>query len=307
MITAFICLLALGLDRLFGEPTRAHPLVWFGELATRVEAALNVPGRGGRLSGAVALAILLAPLVGAALAVRLWLPAPGLWLLEALAVYLAVGWRSLTEHALAVARPLEAGDLPEARRRVGYMVSRDTSALDERGTAAAATESVLENGADAVFASLFWYMLAGLPGVVLHRLVNTLDAMWGYRTARYRRFGWAAARLDDVLNWLPARLTALSYALVGRTRQAMWYWRDQARAWDSPNAGPVMAAGAGALGVRLGGVATYHHERKTRPSLGPDDGENPSARTIHAALALVRRAVALWLAVLAIGGAAWTL
>ena len=173
------------------------------------------------------------------------------------------------------------------------MVSRDTAKMDTRAVAAAAVESVLENGNDAVFGALFWFLVAGAPGVLLFRLSNTLDAMWGYRTPRYLYFGWAAARLDDVLNFVPARLTALTYALIGKTRSALRCWRLQAPAWDSPNAGPVMAAGAGALELGLGGGAYYHGQWEERPPLGM--GSPPNASSIYAALQLVRSGVALWL------------
>ncbi|MNN69386.1 cobalamin biosynthesis protein [compost metagenome] len=135
---------------------------------------------------------------------------------------------------------------------------------------------------------------------MLYRRSNTLDAMWGYRNARFERFGWAAARIDDVLNYIPARLVALTYALLGKTALALRCWRRQAPQWDSPNAGPVMAAGAGALGVALGGPAVYHGELHERPVLG----EGPAARAedIHRAMDLVRQGVLLWLALLIIGG-----
>ena len=136
--------------------------------------------------------------------------------------------------------------------------------------------------------------------VLLFRLANTLDAMWGYRTPRYLRFGWAAARIDDVLNALPARLTALTYAVLGNTRSALNCWRTQSAAWDSPNAGPVMAAGAGALQVQLGGAAIYHGVEELRPQLG--EGAPAQARDIERALNLVYLGVLLWLVGLVIGG-----
>ncbi len=202
-----------------------------------------------------------------------------------------------------MAAALQVGDLPLARERVGLIVSRDTADLDEERISRATVESVLENGCDAIFGALFWFALAWTPGVVLYRLANTLDAMWGYRTPRYRDFGWAAARLDDVLNWLPARLTALSYVLVGTRPTLAWRcWRDQAPMWKSPNAGPVMAAGAGALGLALGGPARYRGEWQQRPALG--EGLAPRTEDIGRAVALVRRALWLWLGVILLGGLA---
>ena len=171
-------------------------------------------------------------------------------------------------------------------------MSRDTAALDETGIARAAVESVLENGNDAICGALFWYALAGPAGAVGYRLANTLDAMWGYRTPRYERFGKVAARIDDVLNVLPARLCAASYALAGDAVTAWRCWRTQARHWDSPNAGPVMAAGAGALGLGLGGAASYGGHAETRPALGA--GQAPRAADIGRACTLVRRAGVLW-------------
>jgi adenosylcobinamide-phosphate synthase len=155
---------------------------------------------------------------------------------------------------------------------------------------------VLENGNDAIFSTLFWFALLGGPGAVMFRLANTLDAMWGYRTPRFLHFGWAAARFDDVLNYVPARLTAISYALLGKCRQALTCWRTQAAAWDSPNAGPVMATGAGSLGVQLGGAARYHGEWEQRPALG--SGVRPGATDIARGVSLVRHAQWLWCAVL---------
>jgi len=290
---------ALLLDALLGEPKRAHPLVAFGRLADRLEQHFNgSAARGWRSHGVTAWCLAVLPLTLLAWLLSL-LPAVG-WLVEIVLLYLALGLRSLGEHALPVAQALWRHDLPEARRRVGSIVSRDTTPLDEEGVARAATESVLENGSDAVFAALFWFIVAGAPGVVLYRLSNTLDAMWGYRNARFDRFGWAAARIDDVLNYLPARLVALTYALLGRTRRALRCWRTQAPLWDSPNAGPVMASGAGALGVVLGGAAIYHGEVHARPELGR--GQAPQARHIEHALDLVWAGVGVWLLALLFGG-----
>ncbi|MBH8626180.1 cobalamin biosynthesis protein [Pseudomonas aeruginosa] len=298
-MSALLGILGVVLDARFGEPQGWHPLVAFGRLADRLERRFNRsrlagegdPGVGWRSHGVTAWVLAVLPLTLLAWALA-ELPYLG-WLVQALALYAALGLRSLGEHAEPVALALRAGDLDEARRRVGYLVSRDTRELDQAGVARAATESVLENGSDAVYAALFWFAVAGAPGVVLYRLSNTLDAMWGYRNARFERFGWAAAKIDDILNYLPARLVALTYALLGDTRQALRCWREQAPQWDSPNAGPVMAAGAGALGVSLGGAAIYHGELHQRPLLG--SGPQPQGRDIYRALARVRPGVLLWL------------
>jgi adenosylcobinamide-phosphate synthase len=287
------------LDRLFGEPRRWHPLVGFGRLAEAAEAALrrDMPGDpvGNRLRGLVAWSLVVLPFV----ALAAWFAHP---VLDALLLWLALGGRSLAEHARAIAAPLAAGDLPAARAHVGMIVSRDTTQLDADGVATAAVESVLENGNDAVFGALFWFFLLGGAGAVLFRLANTLDAMWGYRDARRIYFGWAAARIDDLLNFIPARLTALTYALLGRTQSALACWRAQAGAWGSPNAGPVMAAGAGALKVGLGGTATYHGRAEERPRLGV--GASPTAADIGRAVALVERGQWLWLALFVAWGVA---
>lgn len=301
-MTALVAAGAVALDWLLGEPKRFHPLVGFGHLAGSAERRLHggaeISPRAQRLRGMLAVALLLTPFV-AVTALLCALPAVGV-LFSVAALYFALGHKSLHDHARPVAMALAAGDEAEARRRVSLMVSRDSAALDAAG---AATESVLENGNDGVFGALFWFAVAGAPGAVLYRLANTLDAMWGYRNERYLHFGWAAARLDDVLNYLPARLTALTYAVLGRTRHALACWRVQAPAWDSPNAGPVMAAGAGALGVAIGGPARYEGQWHDRPVLGA--GAAPRREDIERALKLVRHGVVLWLAALwLIGGIA---
>ncbi|WP_430391285.1 adenosylcobinamide-phosphate synthase CbiB [Dyella sp. 20L07] len=295
-MTALTALLAVCLDAWVGEPRRAHPLVGFGWLTRAVESALYAKRR---TAGVLAWCCVVLPLVALTWLISAYLDAYSSWLAGAwnvLLLYLTIGYRSLADHALPVARALREGDLVAARSAVGRMVSRDTALLDETQVAAAATESVLENGNDAVFGALFWFVLLGAPGAVLYRLANTLDAMWGYRTPRYEYFGWAAARIDDVLNYVPARLTAMSYVLLGNAKRAWRCWRTQAPAWDSPNAGPVMAAGAGALDVQLGGAAPYDGVWEPRPLLG--EGAPPDASVIDRAWRLVRRTVILWLLIL---------
>jgi adenosylcobinamide-phosphate synthase len=293
-----LALAGIVLDRLFGEPRRWHPLVGFGALANGVERVLRRNASPGhalltRLLGLLGWSVLVLPAFALALALTFTLPLALSLLLNAVLLWFAIGARSLNEHADAIAVALEADDLQGARVAVGRVVSRDTSALDASDVAKAGVETVLENGNDAVFGALFWFFLLGGAGALMFRLANTLDAMWGYRTDRLRYFGWAAARIDDVLNYLPARLTALSYAVLGTTRSALQCWRRQAPAWDGPNAGPVMAAGAGALEVSLGGAAQYHGRLEMRPQLGC--GNAPTALDIRRALRLVGRSVWLWL------------
>jgi adenosylcobinamide-phosphate synthase len=297
------------LELCLGEPKRFHPLVGFGWLASKLERRLNLAkdeqtsGRFNQLnilSGALAWLLLISTSLAAFALLKHLLG----WWADALALWFALGARSLFEHVLAIAKPLSAGDLITARLAVSRIVSRNCTELDDTGIAKAGLESTLENGADAIFASLFFFALFGGYGVLLHRLANTLDAMWGYKTVRLFHFGRIAARADDVLNFIPARLTALSYALLGHSRSAFSCWQSQAPLWDSPNAGPVMASGAGALQVSLGGEATYHGEIHSRPQLGC--GPAPIAHDLQRGIVLVQKTLALWIAIL-LGGSLWML
>lgn len=294
-LAAALAALAVVIDRRLGEPRRAHPLVAFGKLAMRIEARFNTGWRG-RLAGILAWALAVVPPVAIAAWFTTVLPWPLACALHVALLWFSLGARSLRDHIAPIASALERRDLETARVYTSHVVSRDLTQADEAAVSRAAVESALENGNDAIFGALFWFAVAGGPGALAFRLANTLDAMWGYRTPRYLRFGWAAARIDDVLNWIPARLTAASYALLGDTRTAIRCWREQAPRWDSPNAGPVMAAGAGSLNVRLGGPAVYHGVMEERPALG--DGETARAAHVSAALRLVERTTLLWLAVL---------
>ncbi|MBL1277036.1 MAG: cobalamin biosynthesis protein [Ectothiorhodospiraceae bacterium] len=293
--------LALLLDRLLGEPRRLHPLVGFGNVVNWFERRLRQCGStpvAARWRGSIAVALLLIPISVLTFYVSQFESLNMVF--GVVVLYLTIGGRSLAQHALQVRDALGENDISKAQSMTGRLVSRDTTALNETQISKATVESVLENGCDAVFGALFWFIVAGAPGVIFYRLANTLDAMWGYRNERYRYFGWAAARLDDVLNFIPARLTALTYAMLGEFQKAIRCWRNQAYSWKSPNAGPVMAAGAGALSLQLGGEATYHGELQQRPQLGLD--KLPEANDIQRAVSLVNRGMLLWLLVIFMGG-----
>lgn len=300
---ALLMAAGLMLDWCCGEPSRWHPLVGFGRLAAAIERVFNrQPDIGGNIvRGCLAWMLAVLPLVAAAVALTFWLGQRSFWLAalwHMLLLYFCLGLRSLHDHVLPIAGALKRGDLAAARALTGRIVSRDTTQAQEADLSKAAVESVLENGNDAVFATLFWFVVGGGPAALLFRLSNTLDAMWGYRTPRFLTFGRLAARIDDVWNWLPARLTACSYAALGNWRQARHCWRTQAPAWSSPNAGPVMASGAGALGLMLGGAAIYDGELEQRPPLGM--GRPAMATDIVRGWSLVARTALLWLTALSL-------
>ncbi|MFC3460489.1 CobD/CbiB family cobalamin biosynthesis protein [Massilia haematophila] len=290
---ALLLVAGVALDLLLGEARRWHPLVGFGRLAGILEAGLN-GGRPRLARGALAWMLAVLPPV----LLAWWLAEVAGMLVHLLLLYFCLGLRSLRDHTIPIFAALRAGDLLEARRLTGRIVSRDTAQASPADLAKAGAESLLENGNDAVFGTLFWFLVAGGPGALLFRLANTLDAMWGYRSARFDLFGRVAARIDDVLNFVPARLTALGYVLLaprgGRARA--WHcWRVQAPGWSSPNAGPVMASGAGALGIALGGAATYDGVREERPPLGL--GRPAAPIDILRAWRLVLATTVLWIAV----------
>lgn len=288
---ALLLVAGIALDLLLGETRRWHPLVGFGRLASGIEGALN-RGHARLARGLLAWAMAVLP---ASLLFLMLTGLAGPWL-HALLLYLCIGLRSLRDHTLPIHAALRGGDLARARILTSFIVSRDTANANESDLAKASAESLLENGNDAVFGTLFWFILLGGPGAVLFRLANTLDAMWGYRSERFNLFGRCAARIDDALNYVPARLTALSYVLLaasGTARARAWHcWRTQAPAWSSPNAGPVMASGAGALGVSLGGAAVYDGEIEQRPPLGA--GPAAGAQDILRAWRLVLHTTYLW-------------
>jgi adenosylcobinamide-phosphate synthase len=281
--------LAMLLDYLFGEPSRYHPLVGLGRWARWVEARCMPSSERlpplQILSGCLAFALVLVPVLMLCIFVFSFVPHVLEWLFVAMVLYFCIAARSLEEHARAVASAIENHDLEAARAACAMMVSRDTQQLNEEQLAAATVESVLENANDAVIAPLVWFVLASVPGVLVFRVANTLDAMWGYRNARYRYFGRFAARVDDVLGYIPARISVALYAL--QDKRALFSASSDGAQWSSPNAGPVMAAGAAGLGVRLGGPAVYDGVSSERPWLS--DGRRPVASDIGRSILFVRK------------------
>jgi adenosylcobinamide-phosphate synthase len=211
-----------------------------------------------------------------------------------------VALRSLHDHVAAVATPLQDGDIAAARDAVSRIVGRDPTALDEAGIARAAIESLAENASDGIVAPVFWGALFGLPGILGYKAINTLDSMIGHRSERHEAFGWAAARIDDVANFVPARVTGFLFVLLAPHRsEALSCMTRDARRHRSPNAGWPEAAMAGGLGVRLSGPRIYHGSATNEPWLN-EGARDPRAAEMIEALTVYRRAMLLLAGMLAI-------
>jgi adenosylcobinamide-phosphate synthase len=302
-------ILAMAIDGVVGWPDAlyariGHPVTWLGRLIGTLDQHWNRDGDAvdsRRVAGiAAALAVIA---LAAALAFALQTAIGPGWrriLLVGILAWPFVALRSLHEHVAAVATPLQAGDVEGARRAVSMIVGRDPTRLDEAGIARAAIESLAENTSDGVVAPIFWGVLLGLPGIVGYKAINTLDSMIGHRDARHEAFGWAAARIDDIVNFLPARLTGLLFALVssGRADALRCMGRD-ARHHRSINAGWPEAAVAGALSVRLCGPRVYHGELAKEPWLN-EEARDPAGLDVALALRLYRNAMGLFGALLVI-------
>ena len=278
--------MALALDAALGEPrwlwSRApHPAVLMGRAVDALDRALNRGGRR-RARGAAALV---------ALAAGAWVAGAGVGALpagEVLGAAVLLAQRSLVEHVRAVARGL-GRSVEEGRAAVALVVGRDTAGMDGPAIARAAIESAAENLSDGVVAPAFWFVVGGLPGMALYKAVNTADSMIGHRTARHGAFGWAAARTDDLLNWIPARLTALGLAAVSGTLRAWPAIARDARRHRSPNAGWPEAAAARALGVALSGPRSYAGRRTDEPFVHPEGRRDPGPADIDRAVGLLWR------------------
>lgn len=298
---AMIAAIALMLDALIGWPDAlyrrvGHPVTWLGRLIAALDRALN-RGAARRTKGALTVAlVVLAAMIPAAL-IQIWL---GPWVAAVLSWPL-VAARSLDQHLRAVARPLAMGDLAGARAATAMIVGRDITRADEAALARASLESLAENASDGVIAPLFWAAVGGLPGIAAYKAINTMDSMIGHRTPRHERFGMVAARLDDVANLIPARLTAGLIALASgrRAGRAMRVALRDAPAHRSPNAGWPEGAMAGALGVRLSGPRVYADRIADEPWLN-GTAPDPTAMDLSRGIALIRRAVALAGAVLVV-------
>ena len=287
-------ILAVLLDHWLGEPKKYHPLVFFGNLANRVEKKLSKQQHSAvtqKFMGITALLLMILPVTLLVYSLKQW---PVIHTIIApIILYFCIAANSLKQHALLVFQALENNNLSLAKNRVAMIVSRQTDKMIEDDIRKATIESVLENGADAVFAPIFWFIIAGPAGAILYRLCNTLDAMWGYKNQQFLYFGWATARFDDILNWIPARLTALSYALLGQTIQALHCWKTQAPLLESPNAGPVMTSGAGSLNIQLGGPAWYHGKLKKKVHFGTS--QTPDNNDINRTNSLITSTLVLWI------------
>jgi adenosylcobinamide-phosphate synthase len=286
----------LGLDALLADPRRGHPVAAFGSLAAATERLVHKDSRAVGALYALGLS------GGAGLSRSVRQPG-GAVALTALATWAVVGGTTLRREAGAMEDLLTDGDLDGARARLSHLCGRDPALLDVAGLARATVESVAENTSDAVVGPLFWGAVAGVPGLLAYRAINTLDAMVGHRSERHLRFGWAAARLDDAANLLPARITAaltvvLAPVVDGRSTAASRAWRRDGHKHPSPNAGPVEAAFAGALGRTLGGRLTYSGRVEDRPLLG--NGPAPGVLDIARA-ARLSGAVSLAAGALAVG------
>ncbi|RJQ78127.1 cobalamin biosynthesis protein [Amycolatopsis panacis] len=277
-------------DTWFGDPRRGHPVAGFGTVAAALEQRwwADSKSRGAAYAGACAGAV---AGLGLAAQVATRRRPFARFALTAAATWVVLGGRGLAAEGREMARLLESGEVPAARERLGHLCARDATGLDAAELSRAATESIAENTSDAVVAPLLWGAVAGIPGLLGYRAVNTLDAMVGYRSPRHRNFGWFAARTDDLVNLVPSRAGALLATAVaplagGRSRTAWRTWRRDGSAHPSPNAGQVEAAFAGALGIRLGGTNSYHGETERRGTLG--DGRPPGPADLRRAVRLSR-------------------
>ncbi len=312
-----VALVALALDAAIGWPAGlyrriGHPVGLFARVIHACERWGNRPAYSAMLRRALGIAtmlVLIALTGGAAWAMQhviLSALGPSAWIAIAVLAFPALAQRSLHNHVVPVAQALEHGDIDAGRQAAAMIVGRDVETLDEAGVSRAAIESLSESFCDGVAAPLFWLLILGLPGVWAYKAINTADSLIGHKEERWRAFGWAAARIDDLANLVPARLGGVLICIAGRGWRAMW--RDAGK-HASPNAGWPEAAMAGALGLALAGPVSYDGVRHDKPWIGTGR-TNAGPADIRRALAIYRRAcLLLWLIAggVALRGTPWAL
>lgn len=310
--------IAVFFDRLLGEPLIYHPLRGFTRFAAFMEDGLHrqanvgfkhteVPEPGAnqvpeanqamdaveKVKGLLAIVFLVLPAVSIVALLSKHLIAPLNFVFDVLVLYLALGAHNLKQHALDIKGALISDNLELARKEVGLLVHCDTKEMSRQDVIFACVGSVLEHGNDAIMAPIFWFMILGAPGAVLYRLVSLLHSMWGYKDARYKNFGLVATRINHVLNWIPSRLTAFTYILLGDIKLGWQCFSEHSKTWNSPNTELVTATGAGALNLEISGDV-YNNDLKKGSKLGV--GKPPDLSDIARTCDLIDRSMILWLA-----------
>lgn len=295
MVSLFvIVVIALLLDRWLPDRAGFRLWVWYSDWAESIEERFN---GGLRSQGVAAVLLAVAPIAIAVLLASFVLgQIAGVlaFLFSVVVLYLCVELFQLGQVSQAVAAAIEADNVPEAAARLKDLTGKDTVESTTAGIAHATVEVILKQANSTVMAPLFWFLLLGPFGVMLQRLIGTLDRLWGHRSPRYAEFGWAAARLDDLLNWIPARITAMSYAIMGSFEDALYCWRRQAGMWSDINSGPLLASGFGALHLETS-EQDGEEDVYGNPSINP--ASLPGAVDVRRAVALVWRVMLFWLAI----------
>lgn len=288
-------ILAVLLDRLVPDRHGIKPFAWYRDWAESIEDRFN---GGKRSHGVGAVLVAVVPIVAGAFLVRFILGEVGGWLrflFDVFVLYLCLDVYRLGKVSGSVSTSLEAGNVDEANDHFRELSGKDAPELSEAGIARATVETVLKQGNSLVVSPIFWFLLFGPAGAIMQRLSCILDMLWGHRYERFAEFGWAAARFDDILGWLPARVTALSYALMGSFEDALHCWRRRIGVWSDINSGPLLASGLGALHMRSCEDVTEEHTYDEGSSEGlivvPDAGH------VQRVVALVWRVLVLWLAI----------
>ena len=292
-ITLIIILFAIALDRLFPERGRIPPFLWYEDWVRGVEQRFNAGTRG---QGLAAVLVAAGPVILGVALIRYVLSHISyslVYVFDTLVLYLCLDLYRLTREAVGVSESLESGDVLTAATHLETMTGKTTGDLTEASIAQATVEVVLKHANGAVMAPLFWFILFGPVAVVLQRLATLLDRLWGHRSTQFAEFGWAAARLDDLLGWVPARITALSYGIMGSFEDALHCWRRQAGMWSDINSGPLLASGFGAMHMS----ACEEPEEEDIPGLPTVRGYVVNAADIRRAVALLWRVLLFWLAV----------